>query len=395
MRRLAAVVARRLAPVMLATVTVLATAAVPAHAEISTWWVDDDGTVGATDCSGSQEAFTSIQLAIELAGRNDTISICPGTYPGSLEITGRSKKGLSLVSVVPHAAIIRPVSKEESELILIRSNRASLDGLRFELAPAVGCGTSWAIDVEVATKAALRDLEIVGAQAWRPGPALPRQYCRYRGIKGNARELLTIDDVRISGVSVGIDVIGISVITDSQVTPSDEDVEEDDAACLGTGIRIQGNSWDDPAVVQNTTVTQGFADTTERSVRACHGINAFGRTHLDGNTVSGTRTGIETGSRTLVEHNTVDAKLWGIAFNGKGVARFNRVSGASDIGIRALGARARIHDNDARGNPGLDCSDTTEPRRSGWPENLGTANRWTDNRGDDADPVGLCTPAAS
>ena len=64
-------------------------------------------------------------------------------------------------------------------------------------------------------------------------------------------------------------------------------------------------------------------------------------------------------------------------------------------GINASGARARIHDNDMRGAAEMACEDNTTPPRPGWPSNFGTANRWWNNRGDVAFPVGICTPEAS
>ena len=85
----------------------------------------------------------------------------------------------------------------------------------------------------------------------------------------------------------------------------------------------------------------------------------------------------------------------GIEMMARGEVRFNRISGATSFGLETTLARARVHDNDVRGNEGTDCVDGTVARRTGWPENFGTANRWTNNRGDDATPAGICTPAAS
>jgi pectin methylesterase-like acyl-CoA thioesterase len=50
----------------------------PAHAQ-ATLVVDDDRKATPTHCDGSQEAFGSIQGAVDAASAGSTIVICPGT----------------------------------------------------------------------------------------------------------------------------------------------------------------------------------------------------------------------------------------------------------------------------------------------------------------------------
>lgn len=62
--------------------------------------VDDDHL----DCPNAQ--FTSIQAAVLVAGPNDSIKVCPGTYREQVEIPP-GKDGLQLFSLVPLEAVIQ------------------------------------------------------------------------------------------------------------------------------------------------------------------------------------------------------------------------------------------------------------------------------------------------
>jgi nitrous oxidase accessory protein NosD len=65
----------------------------------------------------------------------------------------------------------------------------------------------------------------------------------------------------------------------------------------------------------------------------------------------------------------------------------NRVHG-SVRGIWVLDAvELDIHDNDFRGNRGIDCRDFTTGSGTG-----GTANTWVNNLGDESRPEGICSP---
>lgn len=62
--------------------------------------VDDDLT-----CPGAE--YARIQAAVDAAKPGDTIEVCPGTYTEQVVI-GHNKNGLTLVSKVEHAAVIKP-----------------------------------------------------------------------------------------------------------------------------------------------------------------------------------------------------------------------------------------------------------------------------------------------
>ena len=106
----------RPAVIALAGLMVLATASVvvasvglpiaPSHSVLV---VDGDGRASAANCGARTPAFTTIQSAIDAAGGDATIRVCPGVYAESLVIAGDRLHGLTLVSTRLFAARIRPV----------------------------------------------------------------------------------------------------------------------------------------------------------------------------------------------------------------------------------------------------------------------------------------------
>ena len=69
----------------------------------TTYWVDDSPLDG--DCP--QATFTSIQLAVNASGPNDTVKVCPGTYMEQVQIVGSHHDGLRLESLTPLGATIQ------------------------------------------------------------------------------------------------------------------------------------------------------------------------------------------------------------------------------------------------------------------------------------------------
>lgn len=84
------------------------------------------------------EVFTSIQLTIELAGRGDTIKVCPGTYTEGLVFDGWSKRGITLESVVKHGAILRPSEEAHANSIIqVNETRSPSMGSDCSSAPPI------------------------------------------------------------------------------------------------------------------------------------------------------------------------------------------------------------------------------------------------------------------
>jgi parallel beta-helix repeat protein len=118
----------------------MAFAAGPATA--ATFKVDDDHA----QCPDAP--FTSIQAAVNAAGTNDTVAVCPGTYTEQVQVTGHSKDGLKLVSTKPLQATIQAPAVMVSPKSIVQIdnvNRVSLLGFTVS-GPfnEPGCGTELA-----------------------------------------------------------------------------------------------------------------------------------------------------------------------------------------------------------------------------------------------------------
>lgn len=391
MRRPATVLSRVVASTTLVASMILTGASVHAGADPITTWVDDDGTVGAADCGGSREAFTSIQLAIELAGPGDTINVCPGRYTEELEIDGRAKRRLTLRSVVPHEAVLAsPEVSHLHALIRVFSSRVTIDGLRLDLVPVDGrCGSGTGVDVMVDTRVTLRDLLIEGRSA---GGAL----CLYQGITGSAKTLLTIESSVLTGFLVPIAVGGTVRITGNRLEPKAwRDPDDRYTPCANPALTVFGRNREQPAVVKNNTIIQRLPGGELTPRTSCSGIESNGITAISDNVIDGFEVGIRTHGRPLVERNTItDSSRSGIEVQGRGEFRSNVVDGAT-LGIVAWGQRAYLHDNTISGISDRACLDRTEPSGKGWPSTFGTGNRWVNNHGGPSEPVGLCTTTAS
>ena len=82
----------------------------PASAAGTTRWVDDDGKVGTSSCSGTRTAYKTIQKGVNAAAAGDTVKVCPGTYVGASASRARSN-GLILRSVSNLGATIKAVDE--------------------------------------------------------------------------------------------------------------------------------------------------------------------------------------------------------------------------------------------------------------------------------------------
>ena len=61
-------------------------------------YVDDD----KAQCPQAQ--YTTIQSAVDAAGKNDTVAVCPGTYTEQVKVSGHAKDGLKVDSTNPTGA---------------------------------------------------------------------------------------------------------------------------------------------------------------------------------------------------------------------------------------------------------------------------------------------------
>ena len=91
-----------------------------------TFWVDNTPTDG--DCP--QATFVTIQAAVDASGPNDTVKVCPGTYPEQVRVVGHNHDGLRLESLNPLAATIQWPTVESPPLALVTFNNADHVTLR-------------------------------------------------------------------------------------------------------------------------------------------------------------------------------------------------------------------------------------------------------------------------
>lgn len=86
----------------------------------TTYWVDNTPLNG--DCP--QATHATIQAAVTASGPNDTVKVCPGTYPEQVRIIGPQHDGLKLESLQPLQAIIQWPTLETPPLALVYFNNA-------------------------------------------------------------------------------------------------------------------------------------------------------------------------------------------------------------------------------------------------------------------------------
>jgi parallel beta-helix repeat protein len=86
----------------------------------TTYWVDNTPLDG--DCP--QATYLTIQAAIDDSGTNDTVKVCPGTYPEQVRIIGHDHDGLKLESLKPLQAVIQWPPAETPPLALVYFNEA-------------------------------------------------------------------------------------------------------------------------------------------------------------------------------------------------------------------------------------------------------------------------------
>src|SRR4051812_47871504 len=90
------------------------------------FWVDNTPLSG--DCP--QATYPTIQAAVSASGPNDTVKVCPGTYPEQVRIVGHNHDGLKIESLTPLAATIQWPTPETFPLALVDFNNVDRVTLR-------------------------------------------------------------------------------------------------------------------------------------------------------------------------------------------------------------------------------------------------------------------------
>jgi nitrous oxidase accessory protein NosD len=162
---------------------------------------------------------------------------------------------------------------------------------------------------------------------------------------------------------------------------------EDEAIADIQRNTVQSNNLVVPTVILSPSLWTGI-----------HLRDAHGDSRVRGNIVSGAFTGVMVDNGTITVNPTAATAGPEIAGNraSNSFAGFEIDQDATDIhhnrsvnnqyGITVLSSDNNLHDNDFRGNYGIDCGDTTTGGGT-----AGTANNWNDNLGNTSSPAGLCT----
>jgi parallel beta-helix repeat protein len=91
-----------------------------------TFFVDNTPLNG--DCPPA--SYPTIQAAVNDSGPNDTVKVCPGTYPEQVRVIGPGHNGLKLESLKPLQAVIQWPTLESSPLALVYFNNVSDASIR-------------------------------------------------------------------------------------------------------------------------------------------------------------------------------------------------------------------------------------------------------------------------
>ncbi len=193
----------------------------PASAAGKTRWVDDDGKVGSSSCSGTKTAYRTIQKGVNAAGAGDTVKVCPGTYVGPVTIKG-ARTGLILRSVSDLGATIK--ARDEATfnttyLVTIDDvDKVTVKG--FKIRALLGTSHNYC-DVSTGIRAMSAKNVLITGNDIRPSG--PGAFCGvYDGISATDGTTGTISDNAVKDYrDDGIDLKGVStnvVIDDNSVT---------------------------------------------------------------------------------------------------------------------------------------------------------------------------------
>jgi hypothetical protein len=300
--------------------------------------VDDD----KAQCSSAN--FTTIQGAVNAAPPDSTVFVCNGVYPEHVVIPA-SKDHLRVIANTLQQAIVR----SQSPFTIVDANNVEISRFIIEgTGPDSGAGITVRHGSEASgSTAAIRDNLIR-----RVGTGIDVADTFARHIEHN-----TIQEYGSAGVSV--------------FTP-------------GNGV---GGTAD---VVSNTLVgtpgSVGVSFTQHQESGDYLNGSAAGN-EIQGNNEGGTGVIVDSGGVAVTSNRVFDngIGIWGVF----GSLSSNLVSSNDHQGLLVAGSAQPIRSNDARGNGGLDCQDTSGP---GGPGTAGTFNTWVGNRGLDASPPGICRP---
>jgi parallel beta-helix repeat protein len=371
--------------------------AAPAAADAGvTRYVDDDGLAAKNGCDGSRTVAASIQAAVDVSAPLDTIIVCPGTYPETVDV---NVPDLTIRGASRWTATVNPKTSAIGAIV-----RVSADDVRIQWLKVLGRTTGSCslfpagIQVNGVDGATIISNRVVVSDKGdaRSGPC-GIQSAIHVATGGQALiRYNLLRDWRLQGVWLQSADTGTAV-KDNSVRYWHPDVCTASIACrrlpgpaVGAtpiGIHVHNTT----AVVTNNAISSAAGASLNVLVRVDRGIrvNASTGVLVKGNRiVRSYQFAIElnnvTGSR-IVENTLTDgvAGLYLQSASSGNTVRGNTVTTYSTRGIDVLAGSTgnTFRGNTSTGSAWEDCRDQA------------IGNTWVDNVGDDSDPVGICSPA--
>jgi parallel beta-helix repeat protein len=338
-------------------VAVSATTLLGASAAGATEVVDND----RVQCPNA--AHTTIQDGVDAASAGETVLVCRGVYREAVTISGSAKDGLRLRAQVVQRSTIKAPAGHVGPVVDVLSNDVEVSRFRIRGPFTDNDGTQCSAN------------NFFGVRAWTGALRVKVQdnvISRVVDAAGRGCPFFV-------GVGVDVDSSASGVVTRNRVV---------DYASAGVVVANGAAA----RVIRNEIVHSGRTGITA-------GVSVFntsGKVTVQDNVVEDADMGIELdetfGPNGVLGNQVFDNGI-GVRIH-PGVANTsvfkNIINDNDQEGILSGGEGNRFERNDARGNGGTDCRDTsTGPAGSPF---FGTANRWRFNQGLEANPPGICTP---
>lgn len=382
--------------VVTALVSLLSVSPVSAGKSKVTRWVDDDGKAGPTSCSGKKTAKKKIQSAVNASDTNDVIIVCPGTYTGTVKITG-ARRGLTIRGYSKFTAHVKAPRSIDGPLVWVQSVKDVtikwLD-LRF---PTSSCGSR---DDDVnGIHASLASGIHINTNQIRPQGSKTLGSCGYvDGILINrSKDARVIGNVIKDFKSDGIWFMNGSTGRIERNRISYYHTTAGTTAAGGQGITVDSSS----ALVQDNTVRSSSSITVSHLREGIVAQRSSGTVKVYDNKVWYVRTGIGSDDSTAtIQDNSLRGVGDPVSGEQRGIhifvksgnkVRRNTVFGF-EYGIKVESTGNTLENNEVSKSDETDCVDTTTGSGT-----AGTGNTWTGNTGATtgkvADPEGICTPS--